>query len=257
MQYASVRYCALPNRRVVMMTSDPPDKPQPRSIAQPIRVLLISDLLLVRAGIRHLLESAGMPPVGEAATRAEARALAEERHPDVIVVDLDSRTETFECVEELVATATSSRIIALSDRRNVDDHHTLVELGAHGLILKHEAPEELISAIKKVSAGEICIDRSITAEALARMIRRRRHEDVEAVKIATLTRREHEIITLVGEGLKNAGIGERLFISEGTVRNHLSSILDKLALADRFQLAVYAFRHGLVRYSPMGDSRQE
>ena len=257
MQYASVRYSALSHRRVVTMTSDPPPEPQQRSTTHPIRVLLISDLLLVRAGIRYLLDSAGIRLVGEAATRAEARALAEERHPEVIVVDLDSRADTFECVEELVATATSSRIIALSDRRNVEDHHTLVELGAHGLVLKHEKPEALIDAIKKVSAGEICLDRSITAEALARMIRRRRHEDAEAIKIATLTRREHEIIALVGEGLKNAVIAQRLFISEGTVRNHLSSILDKLALANRFELAVYAFRHGLVRYSTIAESRQD
>jgi DNA-binding NarL/FixJ family response regulator len=139
----------------------------------------------------------------------------------------------------------------------VEDHHTLVELGAHGLVLKHEQPEVLITAIKKVSAGEIWLDRSITAEALAQMIRRRRNEDVELNKISTLTRREREIIALVGEALKNAMIAQRLFISEGTVRNHLSSVLGKLGLSDRFELAVYAFRHGLVRYPTSHDARQE
>ena len=79
------------------------------------------------------------------------------------------------------------------------------------------------------------------------MARRRRAEDVEGAKIDALTKREHEVIALVGEGLKNAAIAERLFISEATVRNHLTSIFDKLDLSDRFELAVYAFRHGLVQ----------
>ena len=83
----------------------------------------------------------------------------------------------------------------------------------------------------------------------SRRIARRRHiQDAEAEKIASLTRREHEIIALVGEGLKNGAIADRLFVSEATVRNHLTSILSKLGLSDRFELAVYAFRHGLVHY---------
>ena len=89
----------------------------------------------------------------------------------------------------------------------------------------------LIKAIGKVHEGEVWLDRTITAAVLARMTRRRHDGDVEAVKIATLTRREHEIIALVGEGLKNAAIAERLFVSEATVRNHLTSILDKLGLS--------------------------
>ena len=99
-------------------------------------------------------------------------------------------------------------------------------------------------------AGEIWLDRANTAEVLVRVARRRRTEDLEGAKIATLTRREHEIIALVGEGLKNRLIAVRLFISEATVRNHLTSILDKLGLSDRFELAVYAYRVGLVRCSP-------
>ncbi len=96
--------------------------------------------------------------------------------------------------------------------------------------------------------GEVWLDRTITARVFAGIAQRRFARDAEAEKIASLTRREHEIITLVGEGLKNAAVAERLFVSEATVRNHLTSILSKLELTDRFELAVYAFRHGLVRY---------
>ncbi len=213
-----------------------------------IRVLVISDLLLMRAGLHHVLDASGIVWVGEASTCDEAISLAAREHPDIILVDLDLRSDAMHCVEEIVSAAPGSRVIALSDRTHADDHRVLMELGATGLVLKNERPEVLIKAIWKVHAGEVWLDRANTAAVLARMARRRHSEDIEAVKIASLTRREHEIITLVGEGLKNAAIAQRLFVSEATVRNHLTSILDKLGLSDRFELAVYAFRHGLVRY---------
>lgn len=185
---------------------------------------------------------------GEAGAAEEAIALAEREHPDVVLVGLDSREDTFSCVEHLVA-AHGSRIIVLSDRQRRPDHPALIELGAVGFVLAQDAPEVLIKAIQKVHAGEVWIDRVNTAQALGQIARHRHAEDLEAGKIAALTRREREIILLVGEGLKNAGIAQRLFVSEATVRNHLTSILDKLGLTDRFELAVYAFRHGLVEYA--------
>ena len=215
---------------------------------RPTRVLVISDLLLMRACLHHVLEAAGILLVGEAGTCDEAVGLAARERPDIILVDLDLRSDTLQCVEAIVSAAPGSRVIALSDRTRAPDHHVLVELGVTGLVLKNEGPEVLIKAIRKVFAGEVWLDRANTATVLVRMARRRHTEDVEAAKIATITRREHEIIALVGEGLKNRAIAQRLFVSEATVRNHLTSILDKLSLSDRFELAVYAFRQGLVRY---------
>ena len=188
-----------------------------------------------------------MNVVGEVQSREEAVTVSRRERPNVILIDLDSRADTFACVEDLVA-AQGGRIVVLSDRSRAGDHPTLVDRGAIGLVLKHEPPEVLIKAIEKVHAGEVWIDRVSTAQALTRIARRRRSEDVDAEKIATLTRREREIIGLVGDGLKNPAIAQRLFISDATVRNHLTSVLDKLGLSDRFELAVYAFKHGLVRY---------
>ncbi len=222
---------------------------------RPIKVLVISDLLLMRAGLHHVLDASGIVLVGEAGTSDEAVCIAQRELPDIILVDLDLRSDAFRCVEEIVSAAPNSRVIALSDRTRAADHHLLVELGATGLVLKNETPEVLIKAIRKVYAGEVWLDRTNTAAVLARLSRRRHAHDLEAVKIASITRREHEIITLVGEGLKNAAIAQRLFVSEATVRNHLTSILDKLDLSDRFELAVYAFRHGLVRYPDTNDLR--
>jgi two-component system, NarL family, nitrate/nitrite response regulator NarL len=238
---------------VAAPTGGSPEKWDPRASEVPIRLLLISDLLLERAGLRHVLDTSGIICVGEVDTCAEAVGAAARERPDVILLDLDLRADAFQCVGEIVAAAPGSRIIALSDRTRAADHQVLIELGATGLVLKNERPEILIKAIRKVHGGEVWLDRTITAQVLARIARRRHGEDVEAAKIATLTRREREIVTLVGEGLKNAMVAQRLFISEATARNHLTSILDKLGLSDRFELAVYAFRQGLVRYHELHD----
>lgn len=214
-----------------------------------IRVLLISDLLMDSAGLHRVLdEASGITLVGEAGTSDEAAVLAARDRPDIILIDLDLRSDAFDCVSKIMANAPDSRVIALSDRSRAADHHVLIELGATGLVLKNERPEILVKAIRKVHSGEVWLDRRITARVLARIAQRRHAHDAEADKIASLTPREHGIIVLVGEGLKNGAIAERLFVSDATVRNHLTSILSKLGLSDRFELAVYAFRHGLVHY---------
>lgn len=217
-----------------------------------IRVLLISDLLLGRVGLHCVLQEApGIELVGEAGTCDEAIELALRERPHIILIEVDLRADALQCLERIVSTIPESRVIALSDRTHAADHKLLIELGATGLVLKNERPEVLIKAIRKVHGGEVWLDRTITARVLTGIVQRGHVRDIEAEKIATLTRRELEIIRLVGEGLKNAAIAERLFVSEATVRNHLTSILSKLELSDRFELAVYAFRRGLVQY-PQG-----
>jgi two-component system nitrate/nitrite response regulator NarL len=222
----------------------------PRAASQPpISVILVSDLLLVRAALRELLKAGGILVI-ETSSCEEALQVAPQHLPNIVVIDLGSRSDTFACLEDLVA-VNGTRIIALSERGHEADHPALVERGATGIVLKNDPPEVLIKAITKVHAGEVWIDRVITAKVLTGIARRRHAESTESEKITRLTPREREIIALVGEGLKNAAIAEKLFISEATVRNHLTSILDKLNLSSRFELAVYAFRFGLVRYSDL------
>jgi two-component system, NarL family, nitrate/nitrite response regulator NarL len=213
----------------------------------PIRILFVSDLLLMRAALSRLLDALEIGQISQASSRQEALALIASERPDIILVDLDSRSDALVCVRELASAADRTRIIVLTDRARAADEAALIELGAAGVVQKLEQPEVLIKAIRKVHAGEIWLDRTTTAHVLVGAARRRRAEDLERAKIATLTRREREIITLIGEGLKNRLIAGRLFISEATVRNHLTSILDKLGLSDRFELAVYAYKVGLVR----------
>jgi DNA-binding NarL/FixJ family response regulator len=122
----------------------------------------------------------------------------------------------------------------------------MIESGAMGVFMKDQTGDVLGRAIRKVHAGELWLDRTRTANVVSRLTGGRRDEEFESAKVQSLTGREREIVALVADGLTNKRIAERLFISEATARNHLTSILGKLELTDRFQLAVYAYRRGLV-----------
>ena len=215
----------------------------------PIRILIVDDHAIVRAGLRMLIEAhPGMVVVGEAGNRDEALAAAAQEQPDIILLDLDLAGESgLSFLGEILNHVHEARLLILTGVCDVEMHRHAVRLGAVGLVLKEKAAEVLIKAIEKVHNGEVWLDRSLTASVLTEMSQANKPKkaDPEAAKIAALTEREREIIALVCEGLKNKQIAERLFISEATVRNHLTSVLSKLKLSDRFELALFSYRHGL------------
>jgi len=216
---------------------------------KPIRILLVDDHAVVRAGLRLIIQSrTGMTIVGEAGNRDDALSLADSEHPDIILLDLDLGGDSgMALIADLIAAAGEARIIILTGLRDPEAHRQAVLLGAMGIVKKEKAAEVLISAIERVHAGEAWLDPSLMAGVLTEMTRssRGRKTDPEADKIAALTNREREVIALVGEGIKSKEIAGRLFISETTVRHHLTSIFDKLGVADRVELLIYAYRHGL------------
>lgn len=216
---------------------------------KPIGILLVDDHVVVRAGLRMIIQSRpGMTIVGEAGSRDEAVALAASEHPDIILLDLDLGGESgVTVITDLMTAAAEARIIILTGLRDADAHRQAVLLGAMGIVKKEKAAEVLISAIERVHAGEAWLDPSLMAGVLSEMTRagRVRKADPEAEKISSLTNREREVIALIGEGIKNREIAGRLFISETTVRHHLTSIFAKLGVTDRVELLIYAFRHGL------------
>jgi len=216
---------------------------------KPIRILLVDDHAVVRAGLRLIIQSrTGMTIVGEAGNRDDALSLADSEHPDIILLDLDLGGDSgMALIADLIAAACEARIIILTGLRDPESHRQAVLLGAMGIVKKEKAAEVLISAIERVHAGEAWLDPSLMAGVLTEMTRssRGKKTDPEADKIAALTNREREVIALVGEGIKSKEIAGRLFISETTVRHHLTSIFDKLGVADRVELLIYAYRHGL------------
>jgi DNA-binding NarL/FixJ family response regulator len=246
------------------------------SISSLIRILLIDDQAIVREGLRMLLESHnGFAVVAEAATCQEAVALARQEEPDVILLDLDlGSTRGDECLEELINVSSKSKILVLTGLYDLDLHQAAISKGAMGLVRKLEAAEVLVRAIRKVYAGEVWIDGVLMTRLLEELWRMREKQNSrivnsrsaseqqipqglqaqaeqcppeEMARIASLTDREREVITLIGEGLRNQQIADRLCISVITVRHHLSSIFSKLKVSDRFELAIYSYRNGLAK----------
>lgn len=207
-----------------------------------IKIVVAAAHAVVRAGLRYIFDHhKHLIVVGEASAAGEALSTSARTRPDVLVIDPDSDRLPLRTIADLNE-ADAGRLLVLTACTEATMHYRAFELGAVGVVRKDQSAETLVQAVERVHAGEIWLERVKTAELLVGLRRR----DPDAARILSLTKREREVIALVGLGLKNHAIGERLFISEGTVRNHLTSILGKLGLSDRFELAVYAFRHGLV-----------
>jgi DNA-binding NarL/FixJ family response regulator len=223
---------------------------------KPIRILIIDDHKIIREGLRDLIESRGrMTVVGEASGYSDGLAAALETKPDVVLLDLDLGPDNgLTLIPELLAADKNTDILILTGLRDVEKRDQAMELGAKGIVLKEEGANELLNAIEKIrNSGEYWLEPG----AYKRLLEKRRPQrepppDPEALRIAALTEREREIIALVGEGLENRQIADRLrpVVAEPTVRNNLSAIDDKLGIqGGRHGLLVYAYKHGLVSSS--------
>lgn len=213
-----------------------------------IKVLIVDDHAVVRAGLRMLIEQdPEMKVTGLAGNRSEALAVATNEQPNIIILDIvlgDDDGLSF--LSELREVAAGARVLVLTGLRSPESQRRAMRAGAMGVVLKEHAADVLIKAIKKVHQGEVWLDR-FTMGSVFQEITETKQPDPDKEKIATLTDREREVITLVGEGLKNKQIASRLFISETTVTHHLSSVFSKLEVSDRLELIIYAFRHGLAK----------
>ena len=214
------------------------------------RVCIIEDHGIVRAGIRMLIEKEhGIDVVCEATTASEALLMAQACQPDVFLLDISLRTENgIDFVAPLLHEFPASRVLILTAVEDVEMHLQAVEAGASGVVMKEQAPEILVKAIHAVNGGEPWIGSALSAAAVAKLSRTwpARHKgDPEQAKIRQLTPREREVISIVARGYSGARIAQELKISEATVRHHITSILSKLDVANKLELAVYAFHHGL------------
>jgi DNA-binding NarL/FixJ family response regulator len=217
-------------------------------------VLIIDDHVVIRAALRMLLDShPDVTVIGESSGPEEALALLSREVADIILLDLDlGSCNGLDLLPQLHTTAPAAHVVVLTGVRDVDLHRRAVRLGAMGVVRKEQAAESLIEAITTVHAGGVWADGGLLASVLRELTRppRTPPADPEAIKIGTLTGRERELIGMIGQGLKNQTIADRLCISEATVRHHLTSIYSKLKVGDRLALAIYAYRHGLAPCPP-------
>ncbi|WP_078888242.1 response regulator [Streptomyces sclerotialus] len=220
------------------------------SDAPPIRVFLLDDHELVRRGLQDLLSSEpDLTVVGEAADAREALARAPALRPDVAVLDVRLGSMTEGADKEGISVCRDLRA-ALPDLAclmltSFDDDEALFDAimaGAAGYVLKQIHGTDLVTAIRTVSAGKSMLDPGATARVLARVRSPAGHGTTDPPELARLSPREREILDLIGEGLTNRQIAERLYLAEKTVKNRISAILNKLKVGRRIQAAVIAER---------------
>jgi DNA-binding NarL/FixJ family response regulator len=218
-----------------------------------IRVLLADDQSLVRTGFRMILDEAeDLEVVGEAADGAEAIAAARSARPDVILMDVRMPgTDGVEATRVIRAAASPDsgpRVIVLTTY-DLDEYvYAGLRAGASGFLLKDALASELLAAIRTVASGETVLAPSAIRRIVERFIQRLPKEAATSGDVlASLTPREREILTLVAQGLSNAEIADRVYVSEGTVKTHVAHLLAKLGLRDRVQAVVLAYESGLVR----------
>ena len=214
-----------------------------------IRVLLCDDQALVRSGFRLILESReDIEVVGEAEDGREAIELARRVDPDVILMDIRMpNVDGVEATRRLVAGGSRARIVVLTTF-DLDEYvFESIRAGASGFLLKDVQPTQLVDAIRVVAAGEALLAPSVTRRLLDRFAHTLPGEEKPPPELASLTERELEVLKLLASGLSNAELAERLFLSETTVKSHISSVLRKFGLRDRVQAVVLAYEAGLVR----------
>jgi DNA-binding NarL/FixJ family response regulator len=203
-----------------------------------IRVLLADDQELVRAGFRMILETqADIEVAGEAGDGVEAVAATRRLQPDVVLMDIRMpNLDGLQATRQLMAAGSRSRVVIV---------YQALTAGASGFLLKNAPPEQLISGVRVVAAGDALLAPSITRRVIAQFTRLPRPGDTDA--LVGLTDREREVLQLVARGLSNAEIAARLFVSDATVKSHVAHLLAKLQLRDRVQAVVLAYESGLVR----------
>ncbi len=211
----------------------------------PIRVVLVDDQALFRAGIRMVVDSQpDLQVVGEAGDGAEALQVVRAQRPDVVLMDIRMPVmDGLAATAELLRDPEPPKVVMLTTFDLDEAAARAIRGGASGFLLKDADPEFLLAAIRTVHAGSSVIAAAATRELFAHF------SEPAAVSVppafAALTDREREIFALAARGLSNAEIAAREFLSEATVKTHISRILTKLSLRDRVQLVVFAFEHGL------------
>lgn len=215
-------------------------------MSTPIRLLLVDDHAVVRSGLRMLLQAQpDMRIVGEAESGAEAVHQVRLHTPDVVLMDIQMPDMNgIEATREIKAMSADTAVLALTMHEDDQYFFEMLRAGASGYVPKRAAPDELVSAIRTVSQGEVFLYPSLAARLVQSYLGEPAEEQEPSLE--TLTAREQEVLTLIAEGLTNPEIGDKLVISVKTVDRHRENIMRKLNLHSRVDLVKYALKQGLI-----------
>jgi DNA-binding NarL/FixJ family response regulator len=210
-------------------------------------VVIVDDHPIVRAGMRAILEAeADISVVGEGTKGADALRLLDDLCPDVLALDMQlPDLNGLEVTRRLRAQGSKIAILILSAHNDQETLFSLLEAGAIGYVLKDEALETLVSAVRAAAHGESWFSPVIASQVMRRAMSSPRAEALEIIE--TLTPREIETLRLLGRGLDNAAIARELVVTKRTVQNHISTIYAKLGVTSRTEAMLYAIRHGLAQ----------
>ena len=211
--------------------------------------MIADDQGLVRAGFRMILEASGIEVVGEATDGEQAVRLARREHPDVVLMDIRMPN-----LDGIAATAllagpgvTDPLRVVILTTYDLDEYvFDALAAGASGFLLKDVPPEDLIHGVQVVASGDGLLAPSVTRRLIAEFAQGRRTHKPVPLPGPSLTPRELEVLELVARGQSNAEIAKALFVSDNTVKTHVTHLLDKLGLRDRVQAVIYAYETGIV-----------
>ena len=227
-----------------------------------IRILLVDDQELVRAGFRMVIEAQpDMPVVGEAPDGVAALEAVRTVRADVVVMDVRMpRMDGIEATRQICRAGERPRVLMLTTFDLDEYAFAALKAGASGFLLKDVPPEELLFGIRSVHSGDAVVAPSVTRRLIDRFVPMfPAANDQESADLSGLTIREREVLVLIAQGLSNTEIAGKLFVSEATVKTHVGRVLAKLGLRDRVQAVVFAYETGLVRAAaqrrPDGASR--
>ena len=217
-----------------------------------IRVLVADDQSMVRAGFRMLLaDERDIEVVAEAENGREAVEKTARFNPDVILMDIRMpELDGLEATRRILAEDNGARILILTTF-DLDEYvYEALSAGASGFVLKDDSPEQLLAAIRTVAAGDALLSPTVTKKVIKQFARHPRPAPPKA--LGELSERERDVFRLMAEGMSNSEIGQALFISETTVKTHVTHILQKLNLRDRVQAVVLAYQTGVFEETPAG-----
>jgi DNA-binding NarL/FixJ family response regulator len=214
-----------------------------------IRVLIVDDQALVRAGFRMILEAQpDLEVVGEAGDGSAAIDAVRSLRPDVVLMDVRMPgVDGIEATRRLTEAGVPGKIVILTTY-DLDEYvFDALAAGASGFLLKHVPPEELVRGVRVAASGEALLAPSITKRLIEEFAKQRAPVRASGTDLKSLTDREREVLTLLGRGLSNPEIAKDLKVGEATVKTHVAHVLDKLELRDRVQAVIFAYEIGLIK----------
>jgi DNA-binding NarL/FixJ family response regulator len=211
------------------------------------KVLVVDDAPLFTAGLAAAFENAGFSVVGQAEDAMAALMMAKELQPDLVVLDvLMPGMSGVEVVDKIIGSSPGSQVVLLTSSESEEDLLAAIKAGARGYIVKSTPFPELVESMKSVVKGGAVVSPMMGGKLFDTVSQLLRHRDVVVGRKPKLTGREIEVIQLIADGQTSREIGDKLFISENTVKNHVRNILDKLGLHSRNEAVMYALREELI-----------